>query len=80
MHSLHAFWHMGGYAFYVWTAYAVFFVVLAADYLAPVLRRRRTLRALRARIRRQQARDARKAHLNATPGQDDDRTSTPSSS
>ncbi|BBD80573.1 heme exporter protein CcmD [Aerosticca soli] len=44
---------MGGYAAYVWPAYAVFVLVLAADFLAPVLRRRRLLRELRARLARQ---------------------------
>jgi len=47
---------MGGYAFYVWTSYAVFAVVLLADYLSPVLRRRRNLRDVRARMARQGAR------------------------
>jgi heme exporter protein D len=47
---------MGGYAAYVWPAYAVFFIVLIADTVAPRLRRRRTLRELRARLARQSAR------------------------
>jgi heme exporter protein D len=47
---------MGGYAFYVWTSYTVFTVVLLADYLAPVFRRRRNLRDVRARMARQGAR------------------------
>lgn len=47
---------MGGYAWYVWPAYVVFFVVLLADYLAPLLQRRRILRELRGRIARQRAR------------------------
>lgn len=47
---------MGGYAAYVWPAYAVFLAVLCVDALAPALRRRRVLRALRARLVRQQAR------------------------
>ncbi len=47
---------MGGYAVYVWPAYAVFFIVLMADYISPVLRRRRDLRELRARMARQNAR------------------------
>ncbi|MHA6203159.1 heme exporter protein CcmD [Dyella soli] len=50
---------MGGYAAYVWPAYAVFFVVLIADYLSPGLRRRRDLRELRARMARQGARQQR---------------------
>jgi heme exporter protein D len=51
-----AFLAMGGYAAYVWPAYALFLIVLAADALAPVLRRRRLLRDLRARLARQAAR------------------------
>ena len=54
---------MGGYAAYVWPAYAVFFIVLIADYLAPGIRRRRQLRELRARLARQSARQQR----NPTP-------------
>ncbi|WP_243039937.1 heme exporter protein CcmD [Dyella sedimenti] len=50
---------MGGYAAYVWPAYAVFFVVLVADYLSPGLRRRRNLRELRGRLARQAARQQR---------------------
>jgi len=50
---------MGGYAMYVWPAYAVFFIVLIADYLNPWLRRRRNLRELRGRMARQAARQQR---------------------
>jgi heme exporter protein D len=59
--SLHSFFAMGGYASYVWPAYAVFFAVLIADYFAPVVRRRRLLRALRARMARQKVRQNRRA-------------------
>jgi heme exporter protein D len=47
---------MGGFAMYVWPAYAAFFVILAGDVLATVLRRRRVLRELRGRLARQGAR------------------------
>ncbi|SFW20403.1 MULTISPECIES: heme exporter protein CcmD [Luteibacter] len=47
---------MGAYGFYVWSAVAVFFIVLLIDTLAPLARRRRNLRALRARIARQENR------------------------
>ncbi len=60
--SLESFLAMGGYAGYVWPAYAVFFVVLIADYLAPVVRRRRLLRALRARLVRRRQRETRRAN------------------
>jgi heme exporter protein D len=38
------FFNMGGYAFYVWGAYAVGLVVLAANLIYPLRRRRRLLR------------------------------------
>ena len=57
-----AFLAMGGYASYVWPAFAVFFIVLIADYLSPVFRRRRNLRELRARLARQDARRKEKSN------------------
>ncbi|HET7268522.1 MAG TPA: heme exporter protein CcmD [Oleiagrimonas sp.] len=59
--SLQSFFAMGGYAPYVWSAYAVFLLVLVADYIAPIVRRRRLLRDLRARMARQEARKQRRA-------------------
>jgi len=50
------FFAMGGYGGYVWAAYATFFVVLAIDAVAPVLQRRRALRELASRMKRQAAR------------------------
>ncbi len=50
-----SFFAMGGYAAYVWPAFAVFFLVLLADFIAPALRRRRTLREVRAMLRRKHA-------------------------
>jgi heme exporter protein D len=52
---------MGGYALYVWPAYAVFFIVLAWDWLMPALRRRQLLNELRGRIAREQLRRQRSA-------------------
>lgn len=49
------FFSMGGYGGYVWSAYAIFFVVLIADAAAPYLRRQRVLRELRGRTRRERA-------------------------
>jgi heme exporter protein D len=57
--SMQSFFAMGGYAAYVWPAYAVFFAVLIVDTVAPRVRRRRVLRELRARLARQQARQDR---------------------
>lgn len=58
---------MGGYAMYVWPAYAVFFIVLAWDWLAPALKRRRLTRALRGRMAREQHRGARNARMETSP-------------
>ena len=57
---------MGGYAMYVWPAYAVFFIVLVRDWLAPVFRKRRLTRELRGRIAREQTRNTRAARAEAS--------------
>ena len=49
METVREFFHMGGYAFYVWSAYGVAFVVLVANIIVPLLR----ARDLRARLQRQ---------------------------
>lgn len=67
MNGLREFLAMGGYAAYVWPAYAVFVLVLVADWLAPAFRRRRLLRELRGRIARQSARERGKGGAASTP-------------
>ena len=67
MSALQHFLAMGGYAAYVWPAYAVFFAVLIADNVAPRLRRRRILRELRGRLERQAARARRAPPSSVTP-------------
>ncbi|MGH8115614.1 MAG: heme exporter protein CcmD [Rhodanobacteraceae bacterium] len=57
---------MGGYAAYVWPAYAVFFAVLGWDWMAPALRKRKLTRELRGRIAREQTRDARVPRAEAS--------------
>jgi heme exporter protein D len=49
---------MGGYGAYVWTSYVVFAIVLLVDAIAPVLARRRTLRELSGRVKRESRRSA----------------------
>ena len=44
--SIVDFFRMGGYAFYVWSSYAIVFVVLALNFIIPALRHRRVHRAL----------------------------------
>jgi heme exporter protein D len=57
---------MGGYAVYVWPAFAVFFAVLAWDWSAPPLRRRRITRELRGKLARARTRNARAARAEAS--------------
>ncbi|HET9819881.1 MAG TPA: heme exporter protein CcmD [Rhodanobacteraceae bacterium] len=57
---------MGGYAMYVWPAYAVFFTMLAWDWFAPTLRRRRFTRELRGRLAREHNRNARAPRAEAS--------------
>ena len=63
---MHEFLAMGGYAAYVWPAYAVFFAVLAWDWMAPALRRRRLTRELRGRVQRERSRNARAPRAEAS--------------
>jgi heme exporter protein D len=51
MSTMSEFLHMGGYAFYVWTSYAVAAAVLAANVILPLVRRSRLLADLRRRAR-----------------------------
>ena len=44
--TLREFFVMGGYAFYVWSAYALTAVVLVFNAVAPCVRERRLLRRL----------------------------------
>jgi heme exporter protein D len=48
--SLSEFLHMGGYAFYVWSSYAVVAAVLLGNIALAHSRRRRALDAIRRRI------------------------------
>lgn len=46
------FLNMGGYGFYVWSAYGVTFLVLVVNAVLPVLRERQLRRELARRARR----------------------------
>lgn len=58
---------MGGYATYVWPAYALFFAILGWDWFAPALRRRRLARELRGRMAREHTRNPRARRAEASP-------------
>jgi heme exporter protein D len=50
--TLQTFFAMGGYAFYVWSAYGITFLVLLFNILSPVLLRKQLLRQLSLRQKR----------------------------
>ena len=50
--SVSAFFHMGGYGFYVWGAYGVTFALLAIEALSLVGRERSTVSSLRRELDR----------------------------
>jgi len=51
--DLQTFFAMGGYAFYVWTAYAICLVVLLANLILPIAQRKKLLRELALKQKRQ---------------------------
>lgn len=51
MDTLTAFFHMGGYAFYVWTSYALVALALIVNLWIPVAHGRRLRKRLRAVLR-----------------------------
>ena len=57
MDALYEFLYMGGYAFYVWTSYAIAAVVLIANLVAPVRLRRKLLMDINRKARRERAHD-----------------------
>jgi len=52
------FFYMGGYAFFVWSAYTVVLVVLTANFISPMRRRRRLLREIAQQSSRKIINDA----------------------
>ena len=50
--SLSEFFHMGGYAFYVWTSYALALIVLVANVLFPIWHRKKLLAEFARKARR----------------------------
>ena len=58
MNGLREFLHMGGYAFYVWTSYAIALIVLVATALSPIRQRRKLLAGIARSVRRNRAQKA----------------------
>ena len=51
--TLSEFLNMGGYAFYVWTSYALAGVILLANLLIPILNARKQRREIVGKLRRE---------------------------
>lgn len=49
---MNEFFHMGGYAFYVWTSIGITFVVLGANLIAPMVHHRQLRRKIAIRRQR----------------------------
>lgn len=47
------FFNMGGYAFFVWTSYALFLVVIVANIVLPVMQRKKVIAQIKRTIRRE---------------------------
>ena len=50
--NLNEFFHMGGYAFYVWTSYGIALVVLLLNVIGPLRQRRKLLNDIERAARR----------------------------
>ena len=48
------FFHMGGYAFFVWTSYALTFVVIVANIILPIMQRKKVIARIKRAIKREQ--------------------------
>ena len=55
--TLEEFFHMGGYAFYVWSSYGLSFVVLLFIFIQPISQRKKILKDLKMKYRQQEKRD-----------------------
>ena len=52
--SLSEFFHMGGYAVYVWGSYGICLIIMVVNVVIPMI----TLRETQARLRRRQTQEA----------------------
>ena len=51
---MHEFFHMGGYAFFVWTSYGLAIIVLLANVILPMQRKKEIMNNMKRRLRREQ--------------------------
>ncbi len=48
------FFHMGGYAFFVWTSYALALIVVVANIISPIMQRKKVISRIKRAIKREQ--------------------------
>lgn len=48
------FFHMGGYAFFVWTSYGLALVIVLANIVSPLLQRKKVIKHIKRTIKREQ--------------------------
>lgn len=48
------FFHMGGYAFYVWASYGLALVIVLANIISPLLQRKKVIKQIKRAIKREQ--------------------------
>lgn len=48
------FFHMGGYAFFVWSSYGIATVLLGWMFISPIFKRRQIIKELRMKYRQQE--------------------------
>ena len=55
------FFHMGGYAFFVWTSYALTLIVIVANVVLPVMQRKKVIARIKRAIKREKIEQANRA-------------------
>ena len=55
------FFNMGGYAFFVWTSYALTLVVVIANIISPIMQRKKVITLIKRTIKREQLQKQNKA-------------------
>ncbi len=66
------FFHMGGYAVYVWSSYGISFVVLLWIFLSPIFGRKQIIRELRMKYRQQERQQEAASGTGESPGKNHD--------
>lgn len=51
------FFHMGGYANFVWSSYGLFVVIVVANIIAPLMQRKKVIARIKRAIRREALKD-----------------------